>query len=239
MKLNILTSFLIASACIGSLRAAPVYGTQLEIGPAGSNQVSDSYSQISGAIGSNNNVDGDGSLAIGMYNHVWMKSLAVGYFNAGYGSYGLSAGDWNTNDGDSCMLVGSFNYATMDYEAGQSSQCLLAGRYNTSGADVSASFVLGTNNVVAGDWNSSIEDYNAVDSSSTMGHGLVNKWSYSTVLGTYNASNVPYTAGLLFAIGNGTDATHRSNALEVYADGKIKMPRQGDVLMGEFGNTEP
>jgi hypothetical protein len=40
----------------------------------------------------------------------------------------------------------------------------------------------------------------------------------------------------MFAVGNGVDANNRSNALEVYSDGKILMPRQGDILMGEFGN---
>lgn len=70
-----------------------------------------------------------------------------------------------------------------------------------------------------------------------MGHGLINKWSYSTLVGTYNDSDIPYNAGLLFAIGNGADATHRANAVEVYSNGKVILSRQGDIRMGEFGNT--
>lgn len=153
MKLYILTSLLFTFTCIDSLRAAALSGTQLEIGPAGSNQVSDSLSQISGAIGTNNFVDGEGSLCIGLFNQTWTRSLAVGFHNTGYASEGLTVGSQNINEGTACMLFGCYNYATMDYELGVSAVCLLAGSFNTTGADVYASFVLGTNNVVAGDYN--------------------------------------------------------------------------------------
>ena len=40
----------------------------------------------------------------------------------------------------------------------------------------------------------------------------------------------------LFEIGNGTDQWHRSNALTVYKNGTVIIPKaQGDILMGEFG----
>jgi len=64
----------------------------------------------------------------------------------------------------------------------------------------------------------------------------------STVLGAYNAAegtaNTSWVAtDPLFTIANGTDDTHRSNALVVYKNGKIKITkRQGDIQMGIYGN---
>lgn len=232
MKTNLLYfSIFVVIAYTGSLRAQTVSGNQLEIGLSGANQVSGTLN--SGAIGIFNNIQGDDAFGVGCGNYVWTRSLGVGYYNQQSGSDGMCVGSINTNDGGSCLLVGAYNYSQNDWELGAANHSLLVGTFNTAGISVSASFVLGTNNVVAGDYNYSMDDYETVDSSSTMGRGLVNKWSYSTVIGTYNDSTV--ADQLRFAVGNGIDATHRSNAFEVYVDGKIKMPRQGDILMGEFG----
>jgi len=89
----------------------------------------------------------------------------------------------------------------------------------------------GWNNVVSGGMEFTIS------CASVLGRGLYNQYNSATLVGQYNDTGVPYDSGLLFAIGNGADATHRSNAFEVYTSGKITMPRQGDVLMGEFGNA--
>lgn len=230
MKTSILV-LLTFLACAATLSAQTVAGTQLEIGPAGSNQVSDTYQIKGGAIGTGNNVNGDGSLAVGQYNQLW-SGFAVGELNnldGGVAAFGYN----NTNNGNSCVAIGAQNQMVGDGEYGRSYASLSVGQLNYLSEVASSSISVGTNNLVGV---SDLTGYSeAVESSATVGHGLINSWNYSIILGCYNDARIG--SGLLFAIGNGSDPTHRSNALEVYADGKIKMPRQGDILMGEFGNT--
>jgi len=239
--MKLLHSFLLLSlACLGSLQAqTPVVGTELEIGPTGSNQVWEGYGEswYCGAIGKNNSVWGDGSLAVGDANTIGFGFLAVGTYNsATWGGTGALFGFGNSVNGSSlnCVLVGTWNQtSSMD---GPPDSTMLVGIGNFAESAVSASLVVGKNNTVGGSYATTGIFYDPVESSTTLGHGLWNYWNYATIVGCYN--DTTFTTPLLFAVGNGTDATHRSNALEVYADGKIKMPRQGDILMGEFGNPE-
>ena len=53
------------------------------------------------------------------------------------------------------------------------------------------------------------------------GLGTIANEDYQHVSGKYNANN----AKALFIVGNGTDDTHRSNALEVLKDGDVKIKR--------------
>lgn len=240
MKPNILTSLIIiATACSGSLRAQTVSGTQLEIGPTGSDQVSGTDS---GAMGLSNIVAKDFSFAAGIGNIVagnGSGSTAIGSTNRiGYGWPGggdnsLAVGYANSIQGYESFTVGSGNYLVgSDYEWVGSSNCLLAGTYNTS-AGIS-SFIAGENNYITGD-----SDNGHTYATAAIGKGLISSWSKSLIIGQYNDISIPQLSGLLFAIGNGPDAEHRSNAYEIYASGKINMARQGDILMGEFGNPEP
>ena len=70
------------------------------------------------------------------------------------------------------------------------------------------------------------------------------------VFGSYNfaSSETPdewVETDPIFVVGNGEDEYSPSNALVILKNGnvemmaKVKMPRQGDILMGEFGNAEP
>lgn len=231
----------VALACLGSLRAQTVSGLQLEIGPTGSNQV---YGNLtSGAIGSNNWVSGNGTLAVGTSNSASAGSLAIGEQNEIGGlplfsSCSIVVGFDNTNLGNCSVLSGIGNFAQSDWETFWSAQaCLGSGMYNFFQFSAKSSLISGINNYIAGDYDLSVPDFYNVEAATALGRGLINQWSDSTILGRYNDSAQPFRCGLLFAIGNGADAMHRSNAFEVYADGKITMPRQGDILMGEFGNA--
>lgn len=244
MKPNIL-SFLVALACISSLRAQTVSGNQLEIGSAGSDQVT-SYTTLggqvipatnSGAIGTTNTVHYSNSFAVGTGNHVHAGgSMSIGGSNyvgwwfpwGGTASLGVGFSNWVHADGS--LVVGLSN--TLDgsnYDWAGSEYSFLTGRYNYSAGK--ATFIAGENNYISGD-----SDNGHTYAAAAIGQGLISNWSTSLIIGKYNDSTIPQLSGLLFAIGNG-NGTIRSNALEVYADGKIKMPRQGDILMGSFGNA--
>lgn len=229
----------------GLAHAQAVSGAQLEIGPAGSDQVryyttlggQQIPANYSGAIGSGNSVFYPWSLAVGGSNAVSNQcALAVGLGNhiggswpwGGYASFAVGVS--NSMFGDYSAAVGTSNQlAGSDYDWRGSSSSLVVGSYNFTGGN--ATFIVGQNNYVCGD-----SDNGYIQSTAVVGVGLISNWSHSLIVGQYNDSSISPLSGLLFAIGNGTDSTHRSNALEVYADGKIVMPRQGDILMGEFGN---
>ena len=68
-----------------------------------------------------------------------------------------------------------------------------------------------------------------------VGSGLIIHDYDSAVIGAYNADTHQDEQ---FIVGNGVfsaDGSGASNSLEIYKDGTIKIGRQGDILMGEFG----
>lgn len=217
-----------------SVNAQVVAGSQLEIGPSGSNQVQDAPLVNGAAIGSGNSVHGFGSAAFGYGNTLaGSSSGAFGHDN----ELIYTQGSFATGGGNSLevvnfsLVVGTLNLTFMTFDPDEEllfmDSSLVAGLYNSTNAR--ASLIVGQNNV------SERSDYFSV-SHSVIGSGLISKWSNSLVVGSYNDASIPSGAGLRFAVGNGANANNRSNALEVYADGKIFMPPQGDILMGEFGN---
>lgn len=130
------------------------------------------------------------------------------------------------------MAIGAHNQMR-DADGDLVGMSLALGTANTVEAGVFDSIVSGANNHV-GVWTSGPGEV-SVSSSATFGNWLENRWSNATIIGQYNATTPPAT--LLFAIGNGNDANNRSNAVEVYKDGKVIIRQaQGDILMGEFGN---
>lgn len=89
--------------------------------------------------------------------------------------------------------------------------------------------------------------------STAIGYSTTARGYATTVLGHFNAIDAPNAiywipTDPLFIIGNGTGlpndpaAVKNRNAVVVYKNGnmdvsgKITMARQGDILMGEFGN---
>jgi hypothetical protein len=216
MHKTIIAAALFALPLLGNLpesHATIVGGLELEIGD------SNDVSPIGGAIGSFNTVNGFGSIAVGDYNVV-------------SGSYNSAFGSQNSVDGFELMTIGFTNTLALTLGA-TPSQSLVVGYFNGMNGGVSGSIVSGISNSVSGDIVGGT--MSTLEASATFGMGLRNKWNYATVIGRFNSNTPP--SSLLFAIGNGTDQNHRSNAVEVYTDGKVIIRRvQGDILMGEFGN---
>jgi hypothetical protein len=216
MKIKRILVLLVMFAVKSVQAQTSVSGQQLDIGPSpGSNQVTSGA-----AIGQGNTVDN-------------MYALAVGQGNAlSNGSDGLMVGASNNIDTATCSLVlGYANYAT------EASDSIVGGIENSANqSDCSQTF--GIYNAITGSYASLIggDNNNATNaaSSATLGSHLINNWGYSTVIGQYNA----YQGGgdLAFVIGIGASDNSRKNAMEVYKDGSIVVPkRQGDIKMGEFG----
>ncbi|OJV03148.1 MAG: hypothetical protein BGO12_09730 [Verrucomicrobia bacterium 61-8] len=120
------------------------------------------------------------------------------------------------------MCIGEGNALAHDEEWGEGANSLLVGYYNyNTEADSS---------IIVGDYCQAHSD-----NTGTIGRGLINYWADATIVGRFNGTA---SDGLLFAVGSGADSNNRGNVMEVYEDGKVVLPRQGDILMGEFGNPE-
>lgn len=199
----------------------PLSGSQLSINTYSGNTLSDNTA----AIGYNCFVAGYNSLMVGSYAHMSAtNSIVAGYANGHYSSY---------LPGDSAFVVGSYNLsqsnvnivrsALIGYGNGASNttitNSLVSGSFNS--ANVTDGLVAGKNNVVSG------QHY-------VMGQGLIaNTNPRMVVLGQYNE---PPVSGQLLVVGRGTSG-NPENALEIYTDGRVRIPqRQGDILMGDFGD---
>lgn len=90
--------------------------------------------------------------------------------------------------------------------------------------------VIGSTNSSSGSRSLSVGWGNQITSSDAMvvGQYLNSPSAYSLVVGRYNQTST----GLRFVVGNGTSTTARSNAFEVYSDGRVVIPTpQGDIPM--------
>lgn len=224
-----LCSLLVFAATSLHGQIVTVSGHELEIGVPGTNQVQ-SYVVSGGVV-----VGGGG--AIGSQNNVTdyydRGSLAVGINNGVNGGVSSAFGNGNQVGGYASVAIGISNNLMSTYEDGVSSTSLLVGSYNYLEYNAHSSIVSGVNNVVGG------YGMPLLEATATFGRGLLNStWSNATLVGQYNSGGL--LGGLiLFAVGNGADASNRSNALEVYTDGTVVLrKRQGDILMGEFGNGD-
>lgn len=230
MKLTVLLSGLLltTSHCLFA-QGTPVSGQQLEIGPAGSDQVLNNAGAVpSGAIGSGNQVRLFGSLAVGTSNFLggtigsgqsggW-NAMALGVSNYVFSSCSLAIGNYNQLQG-----------GDENYPGGNSS--LIVGTGNYSGGV--GALIVGTNNYIPRYYevNQDLETRNIA----LVGHGLVSIWPQCLIAGQYNVYET-LGGSPLFVLGMGSDSNNRANAFEVYNNGAIRMARQGDILMGEFGN---
>ena len=223
MKRIILTvcSLVALAAPLVHGQVVTVTGNELEIGPTGADQVM----IINGAS--------RGGAAIGTDNSVldfYRGSLAVGISNSVYGGYAAAFGYSNTVSASASVAIGENNTFQFDPDFGGGSTSLIVGKFNTIFASSHGSIVSGVNNWVGG------TDPNQ-EAMATFGRGLINIVSSSTVVGQYNNMTPLLAGSVLFVVGNGPDYNNRSNALEVYGDGTVIVrKRQGDILMGEFGN---
>ena len=153
---------------------------------------------------------------IGTNNQSHFRSLTVGGGNKAF-EYSLSVG--SANDArDLSFAVGQSN--TVNVGAGQYPRRAMA---------------VGYGNVVEAEDAACIGRSNAQNGyqGALIGMGLSNSADMATVVGSYNIDR----AGVRFVVGDGEDADNPSNAFEVHDNGDVVIPkRQGDVLMGPFGN---
>ena len=106
----------------------------------------------------------------------------------------------------------------------------------------SGSYNYGVGTLAVG-WNNYI--HYDVYNSAAVGSVLQVYNSNSMVVGKYNQATIPPAS---FVVGNGTHNYSRSNALEVFVDGKVnmpgtvyigKVPERGGISMGNFTATGP
>lgn len=184
------------------------------------------------------------------------SSFAAGTTTTASGSRAVAIGDGTTASGMYAVATGFQTVAS-----GTSS---LAGGYE-SAATANHSLAFGFSSTASGIYSTAIGrsvasgHYGFATSRSTVtaeyasGFGLSQSSSYfGMTIGRYNTVEGTLDAWVatdpIFVIGNGTSSSNRSNAFvvrkngnvemkgDVQIDGKVTLPRQGDVLMGEFGN---
>ena len=195
------------------LRAAPVLGSSLNIGPTDS--TANTVNAGSGAaIGFGNDVPGASlSLFVGYANYALTScdsSAAFGTENYVAGFANFSFGYHNSNlgiVGGMNFLMGVFN-AIVD-GANYSESSALFGE-NNYGEGVIGCFVAGQ-----------LNDVRYANDSIALGTGLIIPAGADsrTVVGKFNFEN---EATALFVVGNGT-SSNRSNALVVYANGDARV----------------
>lgn len=185
------------------------------------------------AFGSSTTASGSGSTAFGVNSTAYgSSSTAMGFSVAAYGSSSTAMG-WNSLAFASCSTAMGTSTASGSYSTAIGSS-YAGGSYSTAMGDSAAS---GSYATAMGGSSTASGDY-----STAAGLGTTATAHSSFAAGAYNVGGGNSTSWVatdpLFEIGNGTSASARSDALVVYKNGKIKMSRQGDILMGEFGNGD-
>lgn len=180
-------------------------------------------------------------------NTATASALAVGYGNTA-NQNSIAGGEINTSKYASAAF-GVMNDATYrsfasgwgNFASGYAAAFGQDNKVNEGIVNLSPerrfSFATGQMNVITGGHNFAAGAFNHIVAfrAAAIGTGLINTVDDSTIVGSYNEEK----SGIRFVVGRGTesDEASRSNALEVYADGDVIIPkRQGDVLMGSFGN---
>ena len=174
------------------------------------------------AIGNNNKATDDLSIAIGHGNTAsGPVSIAVGGVNQSSQTYSIAIGASNIVTGPCSVAMGDSNKASdfssvaMGYKNSTSGQCSIA---------------MGRDNAASGEHSVSI------------GTGLIAVGDYQTALGKFNIDETELDIRNLFVLGNGTDATNRSNAMTVDWNGNLGLSggitnlNSGNNLSGENGS---
>lgn len=120
---------------------------------------------------------------------------------------------------------------------------MVMGGYSSASGDFS--FAMGQEAHASGDMSVAIGDWVATSGHASTALGVATTAdSYASVaIGKYNVGGGDPdgwdAADAVFEIGIGTGEEAKRNALTVYKNGNVVIPkRQGDILMGEFGNPE-
>jgi hypothetical protein len=219
----------IATAANGQV--VTLNGRELEIGQPGSNQVTNPVIQSGGQ-------HTFGGAAIGIGNSVsdsYGGSLAVGDENEIFGGLSAAFGAQNSVGAFNSVAIGTLNTLDGPTEESLLGASLVVGTGNSATFGGQGNLVSGSNNLIG-----SVANSLPANNTATLGLGLYNPgWPSATIVGQYNTEPSIAGGALFFAVGNGTSgaAGQRSNAVEVYSDGTVVLrKRQGDILMGEFGN---
>jgi hypothetical protein len=159
------------------------------------------------SIGFSDMAIGDYSTAVGCLSISIAKgSIAMGYASIAFGEYANAMGNHTTAFGSASTSMGNNTSAS-------SSSATAMGQWTTAGGIVSTA--MGNFSTANGLVSTAMGDYTTAPS------------AYETVIGRYNTLYTPLSANdwnasdKLFVIGNGTDGTHRSNALTVMKNGNV------------------
>ncbi len=200
------------------------------------------------ALGCELTASGLGSTAVGyMTTASGTASTAMGIFATALGDYSTAMGWGAFATGGASTAMGEYTHASgwnttamgiETYAVAYGSTAMGIETY----AGAYGSTAMGSNTIALG------------DGSTAMGIKTVATARASLAIGQYNIGGGHRTQwnpqDPIFEIGNGTGnsqdpmAVRYSNAFTVYKNGNVKMtgnvtmPRQGDILMGEFGNPE-
>lgn len=216
--------------------------------------------QYSFAVGLSSIASGLGSIAMGRYASSRYYSVAIGDYTDARES-GLALGYGSKATGyDSCLAVGKGATATNGYS------CAVGAFTKTPGWHAQAlgyyaearsneTIAIGANALASNSAATAMGAYTLASGvrSTALGYSTTARGYATTVVGQFNAADAPNAtqwipADPLFIIGNGTGlasdpvSVKNRNAVVVYKNGnmdvsgKITMARQGDILMGEFGN---
>lgn len=192
------------------------------------------------ATGSSTSASGAYSFVGGAYSSALGSfSMASGYAAQAYSDYSIAYGEESSAVGTYSLAIGEYSSAVGDYSVAFSSY--VPGSYS---AGFVKSQVFGMYSVGMGRSSIVLGDYAAA-----FGRNTSAASAYSFVTGRNNAVEGNATTWVetdpLFVIGNGTGVASdpanvkNRNALTVYKNGDVKITkRQGDILMGEFGNPE-
>lgn len=169
------------------------------------------------------------------------KCTAIGKRAFACGTTTIAKGDYSFAEGNSSVTLGSNAHAegtatlakgSNSHAEGSNTQALgniSHAEGNASTAGGSASHAQGTSCKANGNYSHAGGRSSEVTSSSeggfAHGWGLYINQNYQTAFGTYNEVN----ENVVFAVGNGTDANHRSNVFAVDKSGDIGIYKNGKI----------
>ncbi len=168
--------------------------------------------------------------------------MAMGGGNTASGLFSVAMGSGNNASGDNSVAMGAGNTASISYSVAMgsgntasNSNSVAFGGGNTASGNTSLAFgagnnASGNNSVAMGRGNKA-----SGESSVSIGQGLIAVGDTQTALGIFNVDETEFDMRNLFVLGNGTDATNRSNAMTVDVAGNLNMNR--DVVANAFGGS--
>ncbi len=183
---------------------------------------SNTLSSVLGATGFNSFAEGMEVIAGGQSSHAeGATTKAIGNMSHAEGNLTEAIGNASHTEGNTTKAIGDISHAEGHETLTQGSAAHAEG-WSTQ-ANGNNSHAEGKDTIAIGD-NSHVEGYKTIakgNASHAEGQGTVALNAGSHACGWYN---VGVSIDTMLEVGNGTDASHRSNALEVYMDGRVHAP---------------